>query len=80
MRAAYSQNQGQTDRERAALESAAAVSGAGQDETPESLAAAAFAGCRLATESGAKTSLPIGTGADRKNFDFLLRRGIMAEK
>ena len=51
------------------------VSGAGQGETPQSLVTPAFAGFPPIAESGIKAALT----TDRKIFDFLPRRGIMAE-
>ena len=56
-----------------------AVSGTGQGETPQSLAAPAFAGFSPIAESGTKAALTTGMTTDRKIFDFLPRRGIMAE-
>ena len=56
-----------------------AVSGTGQGETPESLVTSAFAGSPLIAESGTKTALTTVMTTDRKIFDFLPRRGIMAE-
>lgn len=56
-----------------------AVSGAGQGETPQSLATPAFAGFSLVAENGTKAVLTTGMTTDRKIFDFLPRRGIMAE-
>ena len=56
-----------------------AVSGTGQGETPESLAAPAFTGFPPIAESGTKVALTTGMTTDRKNFDFLPHRGIMAE-
>ena len=55
------------------------VSGIGQGETPQSLATPAFAGFPLIAESGTKTALTTGMTTDRKIFDFLPRRDIMAE-
>ena len=46
---------------------------------PQSLAAPAFAGFPPVAESGTKAGLTTGMTTDRKNFDFLPRRGIMAE-
>ena len=57
-----------------------AVSGTGQGETPESLAAPAFAGLSPVAENGTKAALTTQMTTDRKIFDFLPRRGIMAEK
>ena len=45
-----------------------AVSGTGQGETPQSLAAPAFAGFPLAAESGTKAALTTGMTTDRKIF------------
>ena len=59
--------------------SAVAVSGAGQDETLESLATPAFAGLFTIAESGIKAVLTTRLTTYRKIFDFLPRRGIMAE-
>ena len=56
-----------------------AVSGIGQGETPQSLAAPAFAGFPPIAESGIKAALTTGMTTDRKIFDFTIRRGIMAE-
>ena len=56
-----------------------AVSGMGQGETPESLATPAFAGFHPIAENGIKAFLTTGMTTDRKIFDFLPRRGIMAE-
>ena len=56
-----------------------AVSGAGQDETPQSLATPAFAGFPPVAENGTKAALTTGMTTDRKNFIFTARRGIMAE-
>ena len=56
-----------------------AVSGTGQGETPESLAAPAFAGFSPVAENGSKAVLTTGMTTDRKNFIFSARRGIMAE-
>ena len=56
-----------------------AVSGTGQGETPESLAAPAFTGFPPVVENGTKAALTTGMTTDRKIFDFLPRRGIMAE-
>ena len=57
-----------------------AVSGTGQGETLQSLVTPAFAGFHPVAESGTKTAVTTGMTTDRKNFDFLPRRGIMAEK
>ena len=65
--------------QRACFGSAAAVSGTGQTETPQSLATPAFAGFPPIAESGSKAVLTAGMTTDRKIFDFLPRRGIMAE-
>ena len=56
-----------------------AVSGTGQGETPQSLATPAFAGFSPIAENGIKAALTTGMTTDRKIFDFLPRRGIMAE-
>ena len=56
-----------------------AVSGTGQGETPQSLVTPAFAGLSTIAESGIKSALTTGMTTDRKIFDFLPRRGIMAE-
>ena len=56
-----------------------AVSEAGHCETPQSLATPAFAGFHPIAENGTKAALTTGMTTDRKNFDFLPRRGIMAE-
>ena len=56
-----------------------AVSGTGQGETTQSLAAPAFAGFSPIAESGTKAALTTGMTTDRKIFDFLPRRGIMTE-
>ena len=56
-----------------------AVSGSGHGKTPQSLAIPAFAGFHPIAESGIKAALTTGMTTDRKNFDFPLRRGIMAE-
>ena len=56
-----------------------AVSGAGWGETPQSLATPAFAGFSPIAESGTKAALTTGLTTDRKIFDFLPCRGIMAE-
>ena len=55
------------------------VSGTGQGETTQSLAAPAFAGFSPIAESGTKAALTTGMTTDRKIFDFLPRRGIMTE-
>ena len=55
------------------------VSGTGQGETPQSLAAPAFAGFPPIAESDTKAALTTGMTTDRKIFDFPLRRGIMTE-
>jgi hypothetical protein len=57
-----------------------AVSGVGQGKTPQSLVTPAFAGFPPAAENGTKAALTTGMTTDRKIFDFLPRRGIMAEK
>ena len=56
-----------------------AVSGTGQGETPQSLATPVFAGFSPIAENGIKAALTTGMTTDRKIFDFLLRRDIMAE-
>ena len=56
-----------------------AVSGTGQGETPESLAAPAFTGFPPIAESGTKVALTTGMTTDRKIFIFTACRGIMAE-
>ena len=56
-----------------------AVSGTGQGETPQSLATPAFAGLSPVAEGGTKAALTTGLTTDRKIFDFLPRRDIMAE-
>ena len=56
-----------------------AVSGTGQGETPQSLAARAFAGFSPIAENGTKAALTTGMTTDRKIFIFTPRRGIMAE-
>lgn len=56
-----------------------ALSGTGQGETPQSLATPAFAGFHPIAENGIKAFLTTGMTTDRKIFDFLPRRGIMAE-
>ena len=56
-----------------------AVSGAGQDETPQSLVTPAFAGLSPIAENGIKAVLTTCLTTDRKIFDFCPRRGIMAE-
>ena len=56
-----------------------AVSGTGHCETPQSLAAPAFAGFSPVAENGTKAVLTTGLTTDRKIFDFPSRRGIMAE-
>ena len=47
---------------------------------PQSLATPAFAGLSPVAEGGTKTVLTTGMTTDRKIFDFLPRRDIMAEK
>ena len=59
--------------------SAVAVSGTGQGETPQSLVTPAFAGFPPVAENGTKAALTTGMTTDRKIFDFLPRRDIMAE-
>ena len=56
-----------------------AVSGTGQGKTPQSLAAPAIAGFHPIAENGTKAALTTEMTTDRKIFDFLPRRGIMAE-
>ena len=56
-----------------------AVSGTGQSETPEFLVTPAFAGFPPIAESGIKAFLTTGMTTDRKIFDFLPCRGIMAK-
>ena len=56
-----------------------AVSGTGQGEMPQSLVTPAFAGFPPIAENGTKAALTTGMTTDRKIFDFLPRRGIMAE-
>ena len=56
-----------------------AVSGAGHGKTPQSLATRAIAGFHPIAENGIKAFLTTGMTTDRKIFDFLPRRGIMAE-
>ena len=56
-----------------------AVSGAGHGKTPQSLATRAIAGIPPVAENGTKAALTTGMTTDRKIFDFLPRRGIMAE-
>ena len=56
-----------------------ALSGTGQGETPQSLATPAFAGLSPIVENGIKAALTTGMTTDRKTFDFLPRRDIMAE-
>jgi len=57
-----------------------AVSGSGHGKTPQSLATPAFAGFPPIAENGTKAALTTGMTTDRKNFIFITRRGIMAEK
>jgi len=57
-----------------------AVSGVEQGKTPESLVTPAFTGFIPIAESGTKAVLTTGMTTDRKIFDFLPLRGIMAEK
>lgn len=57
-----------------------AVSGVEQGKTPQSLATPAFAGFSSIAENGVKAALTTGMTTDRKNFIFITRRGIMAEK
>ena len=56
-----------------------AESEAGQDETPQSLAASAFAGFPLIAESGTKAALTTCLTTNRKNFNFPFFHGIMSE-
>ena len=56
-----------------------AVSRARQGKTPQSLAARAIAGFFPVAKNGIKAALTTGMTTDRKIFDFLPRRGIMAE-
>ena len=51
----------------------------GLDKSPQSLAARAIAGFPPVAENGTKAALTTGMTTDRKIFDFLPRRGIMAE-
>ena len=46
---------------------------------PQSLATPAFAGLSTIAENGTKAALTTGMTTDRKIFDYLPRRGIMAE-
>ena len=56
-----------------------AVSGVEQGKTPESLVTPAFAGFPPVVENGIKAALTTGMTTDRKIFDFLPHRDIMAE-
>ena len=56
-----------------------AISGAEQGETPQSLAAPAFAGFPPVAEGGTKAALTTGMTTDGKIFDFLPHRSIMEE-
>ena len=56
-----------------------AVSGTGQDETPEVLVAPLFAGSGLCGKPRRNPALTTWMTTDRKNFDFPVCRGIMAE-
>ena len=56
-----------------------AVSGAEQGETPQSLMTPALVGFSPIAENGIKAVLTTGMTTDRKIFDYLPRRGIMAE-
>lgn len=56
-----------------------AISGTGQEKTPQSLATPAIAGFSPIAENGIKAALTTGLTTDRKIFDFPPRRGIMAE-
>ena len=49
------------------------------DKSPECLAVRAIAGFSPAAENGTKAVLTTGMTTDRKIFDFLLCRDIMAE-
>ena len=51
----------------------------GLDKSPQSLAARAIAGFPPVAENGTKAALTTGMTTDRKIFDFLPHRGIMAE-
>ena len=51
----------------------------GMDKSPQSLAARAIAGFHPVAENGTKAALTTGMTTDRIIFDFLPRRGIMAE-
>ena len=62
---------------RATFGSAVAVSGAGQVETPQSLATPAFARFFPIAESSTKAALTTGMTTDRKIFIFTVLRGIM---
>ena len=66
-------------RQRARFGSGVAVSGSGHSKTPQSLATPVFAGFPPVAESGIKVALTTGMTTDRKIFDFLPHRGIMAE-
>ena len=56
-----------------------AVSGTGQGETPQSLAAPALAGFSLVAENDTKAVLTTGMTTDIKIFDFPPCRDIMVE-
>ena len=56
-----------------------AVSGTGQGEATQILATRAIAGFSPVAENGIKVALTTGMTTDRKIFDFLPHRGIMAE-
>ena len=56
-----------------------AVSGAEQGETPQSLVTPALVGFSPIAENGIKAVLTTGMTTDRKIFNFLPRRGIMAK-
>ena len=58
---------------------AVAVSGTGQGETPQSLATPVFTGLSPIAKSCTKAALTTGMTTDRKIFNFLPRRDIMAE-
>lgn len=51
----------------------------GLDKSPQSLAARAIAGFLPVAENGTKAALTTGMTTDRKIFDFLPHRDIMAE-
>ena len=66
-------------RQRARFGSGVAVSGSGHSKTPQSIATPVFAGFPPVAESGIKVALTTGMTTDRKIFDFLPHRCIMAE-